>query len=131
MWDLRSPTRFQTCVSCIARRTLNLWATREVPAKVFTTQETVLTGDENASFLTYRCWESELMLLLQRAICQYASRAPQIYIRFEPLLYIMHKDVFTRMLNKALFIRIRGGGEGGVDSNIRGFRIHLISQFIY
>ena len=62
MWDLRSPTRFQTCVSCIARRTLNLWATREVPAKVFTTQETVLTGDENASFLTYRCWESELML---------------------------------------------------------------------
>ena len=71
------------------------------------------------------------MLLLQRAICQYASRGPQIYIWFEPLLYIMHKDVFTRMLNKALFIRITGGGEGGVDSNIRGFRIHLINQFIY
>lgn len=24
-----------------------------------------------------------------------------------------------------------GGGGGGVDSNIRGFRIHLINQFIY
>ena len=31
MWDLSSPTRDQTCISCIARQILNHWTTREVP----------------------------------------------------------------------------------------------------
>ena len=31
MWDLSSPTRDQTFISCIARQILNLWTTREVP----------------------------------------------------------------------------------------------------
>lgn len=31
VWDLSSPTRDQTPVTCIARHILNLWTTREVP----------------------------------------------------------------------------------------------------
>ena len=31
VWDLSSPTRDQTCVTCIGRQILNHWTTREVP----------------------------------------------------------------------------------------------------
>ena len=31
MWDLSSPTRDRTCISCIARQILNHWTMREVP----------------------------------------------------------------------------------------------------
>ena len=31
MWDLSSPTRDQTCVSCIGRQIPDHWTTREVP----------------------------------------------------------------------------------------------------
>ena len=31
MWDLSSPTRDGTRVPCVARQTLNLWTTREIP----------------------------------------------------------------------------------------------------
>ena len=31
MWDLSSPTRGQTCISCISRQILNHWTTRRVP----------------------------------------------------------------------------------------------------
>ena len=39
-WDLNSPARNQTCVSCIGRQILNHWTTREVPDSLpFTAQD--------------------------------------------------------------------------------------------
>ena len=35
MWDLSSPTRDWTPISCIARQILNCWTTREVPLYLF------------------------------------------------------------------------------------------------
>lgn len=81
-------------------------------ANVFTIKYTVLTRVGKMTSLTYHCWESKLIPFLQRAICQYVSKSPQIYIWFEPIvliLHIMHKDLLTRKLNKASFIRIIWG----------------------
>ena len=35
MWDLSCPINDQTCTTCIRRRSLNHWTTREVPPLVF------------------------------------------------------------------------------------------------
>lgn len=82
-------------------------------ANVFTIKYTVLTRVGKMTSLTYHCWESKLITRLQRTICQYVSKIPKIYIWFEPvilLLHILHKDVLTRMFNKASYIRIIWGG---------------------
>lgn len=81
--------------------------------------------------LTYHCWERKLITLLGRTICQYVSKAPKLYIWFKSvflLLHIMDKDVLTRMLNKASYMRILRREE----LNIREFiqSIHLINLFI-
>ena len=40
MWDLSSPTRDQTCISCIGRQILNHWTTREVRPESLVPEDT-------------------------------------------------------------------------------------------
>ena len=35
MWDLRSPTRDQTHIPCIAKQILDHWTMRDVPGQLF------------------------------------------------------------------------------------------------
>ena len=64
MWDLSSPIRDQTHISCIGRGSLNHWTTREIPICILKKKKMIPHMSDIIWYLSFSVWRTLLSMLI-------------------------------------------------------------------